>query len=124
MHHPASAQSRTTLAKSFTRILLSTLPLLGIVCLVLSSSLQAQERAATHKVPPMYPPIARQMRVTGIVVVTATVDASGRVVKAQSTSGNRLLAPAAIEAVKQWRFTTGDGTVTFNVSVNFEFEKG
>ena len=82
--------------------------------------LHSQERSAVHKVPPTYPPIARQMGITGTVVVTTTVDASGKVIKADSTSGNKLLATSAIEAVKQWKFAAGDGTLTFPVAVNFE----
>jgi TonB family protein len=82
--------------------------------------LQAQDRSVVHKVPPVYPPIARQLGITGVVVVTTTVDATGKVIKAESTSGNKLLAPSAIDAVKQWKFAPGDGTETFPVSVNFE----
>ena len=58
--------------------------------------------------------------ISGTVVVTATVDASGKVIKAESTSGNKLLAGAAIDAVKQWKFTAGDTTATFPVTINFE----
>ena len=60
------------------------------------------------------------MGITGIVVVVATVDASGKVIKADSTSGNKLLVASAIEAVKQWKFAAGDTTETFPVSINFE----
>jgi len=87
---------------------------------LLLAPLQAQERAPLHKVPPVYPPVARQLGITGTVVVTVTVDASGKVTKAESNSGNKLLAPAAIDAVKQWKFAPGDGVQTFAVDVNFE----
>jgi TonB family protein len=60
------------------------------------------------------------MHITGTVVVTATVDATGKVLKAESTSGNKLLSAAAIDSVKQWKFAPGDATDTFPVSVNFE----
>lgn len=93
--------------------------LLAVLCLALMP-LNAQERIVVHRVPPIYPPIARRMGITGVVVVMATVDAAGKVTKADTTSGNKLLATSAIEAVKQWKFTTGDGTQTFAVSVNFE----
>jgi TonB family protein len=107
-------------AVSFTAIL-RPFPLLAAVFLLLiAAPLRAQERAAVHKVPPTYPPIARQMGITGTVIVTTTVDATGKVVKAESTSGNKLLAASAIDAVKQWKFAPGDGPATFPVSVNFE----
>jgi TonB family protein len=88
--------------------------------LVALAPLPAQERAAVRKVSPTYPPIARQMGITGTVVVTTTVDSSGKVIKAESTSGNKLLANAAIDAVKQWKFAPGDNTETFPVTINFE----
>ena len=98
-----------------------SLLLFAAVCILLAATpLHAQERATVHKVPPVYPPIARQMGITGTVVVTATIDASGKVIKAESSSGNKLLATAAIDAVKQWKFAPGDGSATFPVSVNFE----
>jgi TonB family protein len=97
------------------------LPLFALVLLTLTvPPLWAQGRTAVHKVPPTYPPIARQMGITGTVVVTTTVDAAGKVIKAESTSGNKLLAASAIEAVKQWKFAAGDGAQTFPVSINFE----
>jgi TonB family protein len=89
-----------------------------IACAV--APLHAQERTAVHKVPPTYPAVARQMGITGTVIVTTTVDPAGKVVKAESTSGNKLLAFAAIDAVKQWKFAPGDTTETFPIAVTFE----
>jgi TonB family protein len=84
-----------------------------------AAPLCAQARAPIHKVPPNYPPIAKQMHITGTVVVIVTVDATGKVIKAESTSGNKLLATSAIDAVKQWKFAPGDANDTFPVSVDF-----
>jgi TonB family protein len=88
--------------------------------ILFAAPLHPQERAAVHRVPPVYPPIARQLGISGTVLVITTVDATGKVVKAESNSGNKLLAPSAIDAVKQWKFAPGDGTETFTVSVSFE----
>jgi TonB family protein len=93
---------------------------IAAVLLTCTASAQDQPRHAVQRVPPVYPPMARQMRITGVVVVTATVDASGKVVKAESSSGNKLLAPSAIDAVRQWKFSPGEGTATVTVDVNFE----
>ncbi len=84
--------------------------------------LHAQARAVVHKVPPSYPPLAKQMHITGTVVVTATVDPSGKVIKAESTSGNKLLSASAIDAVKQWKFAPAESTDTFPVSVSFAMD--
>jgi TonB family protein len=104
-----------TIARSLSILVLA-------IVAIAAAPLHAQARAAVHKVPPNYPPIARQMHITGTVVVTATVDATGKVLKAESTSGNKLLAASAIDAVKQWKFAPGDATETFPVSVNFAMD--
>jgi TonB family protein len=107
--------------KNPASILLRILPA-GVVALLAftAAPLHAQERSAVHKVPPTYPPIARQMGITGTVVVAVTVDPTGKVIKAESSSGNKLLANSAIDAVKQWKFTPAETTDTIPVSVNFE----
>lgn len=119
MHQTSTCPRPLKPRPSFFTTYVGWIPLLAILCLALVP-LNAQERNVVHRVPPTYPPIARQMGITGVVVVMATVDASGKVIKADSTSGNKLLATSAIEAVKQWKFAIGDGTQTFAVSVNFE----
>ena len=58
-----------------------------------------------HKVQPVYPPEARRMHVEGNVVIDAMVTASGQVDELKLVSGDPLLAPAAMEAVRQWRYT-------------------
>jgi TonB family protein len=57
-----------------------------------------------HKVPPNYPPLARQARIQGEVLLQAEVNTDGTVQNVKLISGNPMLAPAAIEAVKQWLF--------------------
>jgi len=82
--------------------------------------LHGQDRHAVSKVPPVYPPLARQMHITGVVKVLATIDASGKVTKAESPSGNKILALSAIDCVKQWKFAPGDGITTVIIDVDFE----
>jgi TonB family protein len=56
------------------------------------------------KVDPMYPPDARDQRIQGVVILQATIDKEGNVASLQLVSGHPMLAPAAIEAVKQWKY--------------------
>ena len=58
----------------------------------------------SYRVEPAYPPLAKQARIQGVVVMTALIDKGGNVQNLQVVSGHPLLAPAAIEAVKQWRY--------------------
>lgn len=54
---------------------------------------------------PVYPQAAKDARVGGIVLVRVLVDEAGRVEEATAETGHPLLRSAAVEAVRQWRFT-------------------
>jgi len=57
-----------------------------------------------HHVVPVYPDLARQARVEGIVVIECRIDTRGRVAEARVLSGHPLLDGAALDAVRQWRY--------------------
>lgn len=57
-----------------------------------------------HRVEPSYPPLARAARVQGDVVLTAVISVNGDIENLQLVSGHPMLVPAAITAVKQWRY--------------------
>jgi protein TonB len=56
------------------------------------------------RIEPTYPPVARAARIQGVVVLAAIIDKKGNIQNLQVVSGHPMLAPAAIEAVKQWRY--------------------
>jgi TonB family protein len=56
------------------------------------------------KVQPRYPEEARQGRLQGQVVLQVVIDKNGDFETVSLVSGHPLLAPAAIEAVKQWKY--------------------
>jgi TonB family protein len=56
------------------------------------------------KVQPEYPPLARQARVQGLVVMRALINKQGKIVELTVMSGHPLLVPAAIHAVHQWEY--------------------
>jgi protein TonB len=57
-----------------------------------------------RKIQPTYPPLARQARIQGQVLLQAQISKQGTIENLQLISGHPMLAPAAIEAVKQWRY--------------------
>jgi protein TonB len=69
----------------------------------LHSGMQAP-RKLVH-VSPRYPPVAQAAHVEGLVVLDAVIDTAGRVTDVRVTHSIRLLDEAAIDAVRQWRFT-------------------
>jgi protein TonB len=56
------------------------------------------------KIQPAYPPLARQARIQGQVLLQAEISKDGTIQNLRLISGHPMLAPAAIEAVKQWRY--------------------
>jgi TonB family protein len=62
------------------------------------------EQLLIHKVEPVYPEAARQANVQGVVVLNAVIAPDGTVVDVRRVSGPAALAPAAMDAVKWWRF--------------------
>src|ERR1039457_5208741 len=57
-----------------------------------------------HRLEPTYPPLARAARVQGDVVLSAIIDTNGQIQNLQLVSGHPMLVPAAITAVRQWRY--------------------
>ncbi|HXZ42562.1 MAG TPA: energy transducer TonB [Terriglobales bacterium] len=64
----------------------------------------ATAERVTRSVKPDYPVLAKQMKVQGAVVLQALIDKAGRIQELHVVSGPAILATAAQEAVKQWRF--------------------
>jgi TonB family protein len=65
---------------------------------------EVMEKLATHKVDPIYPEAARQANIQGAVVLDLTIGTNGAVVDVHPVSGPDELTPAAVDAVKWWRF--------------------
>jgi TonB family protein len=63
------------------------------------------EQHLVTKIEAVYPQLAKQARIEGKVVLNATVSAQGTVEKVTLVSGHPLLAAAATDAVKQWRYS-------------------
>jgi protein TonB len=81
----------------------------------------------TRDVKPVYPPIAQSARVSGVVIIEATIGADGRVKDAKVLRSIPLLDQAALDAVKQWQFTPTllNGVpvpVIMTVTVNFTLQ--
>ncbi len=79
----------------------------------------ADDRAIKSRVPPVYPELAKRMKISGMVKVEATVDADGKVTDVKTVSGTRALGQAAEDAVRKWRFAPGSGVATVDVDINF-----
>lgn len=68
------------------------------------TSTDAAKRKVRTRVVPDYPPLARQMNVTGKVKIEATIAADGHVTSTKPVGGSPLLVNSAMDALKKWRF--------------------
>ena len=62
------------------------------------------EGMVIDRVQPAYPPLARAAHVQGLVLLDAHISKDGTIESLQLIQGHPLLAPAAIDAVKKWRY--------------------
>jgi periplasmic protein TonB len=87
------------------------------------------EANLVYDVAPKYPPEAGRERIEGTVVLMAVIGKDGTVRDVQVESGLPLLAQAAIEAVKQWRYRpyllNGQPVeIDSQITINFNLSKG
>jgi TonB family protein len=79
-----------------------------------------------HRVEPIYPGDAKRLHIEGPVVLRATIDEKGSIQSLDVVKGSPLLAKAAVEAVRKWRYrpselnhrfvpSTTDITVVFHL---------
>ena len=94
----------------------------AILVLTLAIAVQgraADDRAIKSRTAPVYPELAKRMKITGVVKIEATVDADGKVTDVKTLAGSLILSPAAEEAVRKWRFVAGEKTSSVDVDINF-----
>jgi periplasmic protein TonB len=66
---------------------------------------QIKEPKNLKRVQPVYPDIAKQARVQGVVILECTISPQGKVSEVKVLRGIPLLDQAAVDAVKQWIYT-------------------
>jgi TonB family protein len=80
----------------------------------------AGDRTATKRVAPVYPALAKRMKVAGTVKLEVKIAASGKVQEVKVLSGHPLLGPAAKECVSQWQFAPADTDSTELIELEFK----
>jgi len=96
----------------------------GLIALAMASVFvlsgrAADERAVKSRVAPVYPEIAKRMRISGVVKLEVTVDPDGKVTDVKPVSGNGMLSQAAQDAVRKWRFAPGPAQTVVDLDLNF-----
>ena len=85
---------------------------------------RVREPRLISRVDPIYPALARQTHMSGVVVIDAILDEHGDVVEMKVVSGPPLLIQAALDAVRRWKYeptylNDQPVPVQMNVTVNF-----
>ena len=117
----------TTIARSFRSFLaaVSTALLLVTALALIANPTNGfaedqHARKAKTKVYSVYPPLARQMALIGTVRVLAVVAPNGTVKETKVIGGHPILAAAAVDAVKKWKFDPASAETTEPLEFNFE----
>jgi protein TonB len=82
-----------------------------------------------RRVTPVYPPLAKQARISGSVVLQAVIGKDGSIENLKAVSGHPMLIQSALDAVRQWRYKpyylNGEPVeVDTQVTVNFTLAGG
>jgi TonB family protein len=77
-------------------------------------------RRAKSKVQPAYPDLAKKMSISGVAKIEVVVAPNGSVKEARIVGGHPVLASAALDAAKKWRFEPAP-TESMGV-IDFKFE--
>lgn len=112
--HPAAAKGEITAS--------------GSTAMRLRVGANVQAANLVWQTPPVYPPLAKQAKISGTVRLEAIIGCGGTVDNLRVISGHPLLLPAALEAVKQWRYrpTLVNGApveVVTGIDVNFSLSE-
>lgn len=77
-------------------------------------------RRAKSKVQPQYPDLARKMNIAGTVKIQVVVGQNGAVKDAHIVGGHPVLATAALDAARKWRFEPASAESSGVIDFKFE----
>jgi len=77
-------------------------------------------RKVKSRVAPVYPELARKMNISGTVKVQVTIAPNGGVKDVKLVGGHPVLANAAIDSVRKWRYESAKDETTTVVEFHFD----
>jgi TonB family protein len=98
---------------------------MGALLLALAFSLavprnaHAADREIVARTRAAYPTVAKRLKITGSVLLNATVEPDGKVKAVNTIMGNGMLAEAAKEAVVKWKFAPAEQETIEEVEIVF-----
>jgi TonB family protein len=80
---------------------------------------EAARRKLISKIAPSYPEIARKMQITGTVRLEVQIQPNGTVETAKVIGGHPMLAQAAQDSVKKWKWVAAPEATTEIIEMTF-----
>lgn len=77
-------------------------------------------RKLKNRLTPSYPDLARRMNIAGVVKVQVTIDKTGTIKNTKLVGGHPILAGAAMDALRKWRYEPGPEETTGIVEFRFD----
>ncbi len=77
-------------------------------------------RKVKTRVTPTYPELARRMNIAGVVRIQITVAPNGTIKSTKLIGGHPVLASAAMDALKRWRYEAGPQETTGVIEFHFD----
>ena len=113
------------MSRRFPAAALAVVTILGLLLPYISQAQSSQTndeivRRAKNRVQPFYPELARKMKITGTVKIEVTVLPNGTVKEARIIGGHPVLATAALDAAKKWRFEPAPAESSGVIEFKFE----
>jgi TonB family protein len=93
-----------------------------LLCFQVSSPAQFQgehARKVLAKVDPLYPDLARRMKMQGTVRLEAVVTPAGKLKHAEVLGGSPVLAKSAVDALEKWKWEPGPQETREVILINF-----
>jgi len=105
---------------SITLAIVALVAVLGPTCLPGQTEEGADiVRRLKSKVDPEYPELAHRMKIAGTVKIKIVVNPNGLVKEARVVGGHPVLANAALDAVRKWRFEPAPAEATGVIDFKF-----
>jgi TonB family protein len=87
---------------------------------------EVMQKLLVHRVEPVYPPEAKKQRLEGVIVLDVVIGRDGAVVSMHPLNGPDILARAAMDALRWWRFEpyrVNGETATVETTLAVEFKR-
>ncbi|MFZ0808285.1 MAG: energy transducer TonB [Candidatus Sulfotelmatobacter sp.] len=112
------------MSRTITATFWATLILAVTLTPILAKAQQTQNeeitRRAKSRVQPAFPELAKKMNISGIARIAVTVAPNGTVKEAHIVGGHPVLAGAALDAAKKWRFEPAPTETTGVIDFKFQ----